>query len=132
MRKKAFIASLLALIEQNLNREIAIQEIVNKSGYSRWYLQRLFKQETGYSLRHYILLRRLTMSATTLCEGNSVSITDISERYYFSSPQYFCRTFRKQFGYTPSQYRQLNAVQRQNIPGLKTVPVLSSGALFIR
>lgn len=108
MHRKALIDSLAVWIEQNLENDIAYEDVVRRSGYSQWYLLWLFKKKTGHSLRDYILLRRLSLCATALVENTTSNIGDISERFCFSSPQYFCRAFKNRYGCSPSQYRRNN------------------------
>ena len=41
-------------IENNLGHDLHLDEVARRSGYSRWHLQRLFRQHTGFSLAEYI------------------------------------------------------------------------------
>lgn len=50
MYQQQVITQLLAWIEQNLDQPLTLDDIAAKSGYSKWHLQRLFKQLTGHVL----------------------------------------------------------------------------------
>ncbi|WP_256844936.1 helix-turn-helix domain-containing protein, partial [Pantoea sp. Ft-CA_14] len=63
MNQREFIRSLLEWIESNLGHDLHLDEVARRAGYSRWHLQRLFRQHTGFSLAEYIRQRRLTESA---------------------------------------------------------------------
>jgi len=99
------IIELLYWIEINLNHRLTMERASKKTGYSRWYLQRLFKSKTGYSLGKYIRDRRLSMAATALRLSNT-SIQDISYYFSYDSQQTFTRTFKKNFAQTPAAYRR--------------------------
>jgi len=63
---KSFTRDLIIWIEENLDKKIILDEVAEKSGYSKWHLQRLFRQETGMKLATYIRERRLSESAILL------------------------------------------------------------------
>ncbi|MDI5811326.1 hypothetical protein MJM95_29885, partial [Salmonella enterica subsp. enterica serovar Anatum] len=39
---------------------VALEKVSERSGYSKWHLQRMFKKETGHSLGQYIRSRKMT------------------------------------------------------------------------
>ncbi|VAY02259.1 Regulatory protein SoxS [Arsenophonus endosymbiont of Aleurodicus dispersus] len=88
-----------------LNEGIKIDKIANKSGYSKWHLQRIFKQLKGCTLGEYVRKRRLLEAARLLQEGQS-PILDIALKYGFSSQATFTRVFKKHFNTTPAKFRQ--------------------------
>lgn len=87
------------------NEGIKIDIIANKSGYSKWHLQRIFKQLKGCTLGKYVRKRRLLEAARLLCE-DKFSILDIALQYGFSSQATFTRIFKKHFNTTPAKFRQ--------------------------
>ena len=54
------IHSILSWIEDNLESPLSLEKVSERSGYSKWHLQRMFKKETGHSLGQYIRSRKLT------------------------------------------------------------------------
>jgi AraC family transcriptional activator of mar-sox-rob regulon len=99
------IKELLYWIEVNLNDRLTMERASKKTGYSPWYLQRLFKSKTGYALGKYIRDRRLTMAAIALRLTN-MPILDISLYYSYDSQQTFTRSFKKNFAETPAVFRR--------------------------
>lgn len=87
------------------NEGIKIDTIANKSGYSKWYLQRIFKQLKGCTLGEYVRKRRL-LEAARLLREDKFSILDIALQYGFSSQATFTRIFKKHFNTTPAKFRQ--------------------------
>ena len=45
------IHSILSWIEDNLESPLSLEKVSERSGYSKWHLQRMFKKETGHSPR---------------------------------------------------------------------------------
>lgn len=106
MLKKMTINAILWHIELNIeNTPLDIDDLVKYSGYSRRYLQLIFKKHTGVPIGSYIQLRRITRSATLL-KLTKLSIMSISEQLLYDSQQTFTREFKKNTGYTPLQYRK--------------------------
>lgn len=91
--------------ENNLNNEISLEEMAFKAGYSVFHFCRLFQLATGYAPKEYIRKRRLSQAAMELFDTNSY-IRDIGYKWGFNSHENFVRAFRKQFGVSPSQYRE--------------------------
>jgi len=105
------IAQLLEWIEQSLHHNpdqaLSLDHIAARSGYSKWHLQRMFKQITGQSLGGYTRRRRLSLAAEEL-RLTSISVASIADKYQFDSQQTFTRSFKLQFGQPPAAYRKGN------------------------
>jgi AraC family transcriptional activator of mar-sox-rob regulon len=54
MNTDAFIHDLLDWIDNNLDSRLNIDTVARRAGYSKWHLQRIFKEHTGYPLAEYI------------------------------------------------------------------------------
>lgn len=105
MNQANIISDLIKWIEKNLEQPLSIDHVADKSGYSKWHLQRMFKKVTGQILGTYIRHRRLTHAALAL-RLTSKPILDIAMQYRFDSQQTFTRSFKKQFNVTPATYRR--------------------------
>lgn len=114
MSRVAIIEVLLAWIEDHLEQSLSIDEVAKKSGYSKWHLQRIFKDVTGLSIGAYTRGRRLSRAAIAL-RLTSRSILDIAAQYHFDSQQTFTRAFKLQFGETPARYRRAEDWYTQGI-----------------
>ena len=74
-------------------------------GLSRRSVQLLF-MSSGQTLTNYILSRRLEIAAERLRhEDGSCRVSQVAFSVGFSDLAYFSRTFRRQFGCSPRQYR---------------------------
>ncbi len=106
------IHSILDWIENNLQTPLSLEKVSQRSGYSKWHLQRMFKKETGYSLGQYIRNRKLTEIALKLQESNE-PILYLAESYGFESQQTLTRTFKNYFSVPPHKYRVARMVQEK-------------------
>ncbi|WP_099075454.1 helix-turn-helix domain-containing protein [Proteus alimentorum] len=101
------IKELLLWIEVNLEKPLLLDDVAIRSGYTKWHLQRVFKQATGLTLASYIRGRRLTKAATEL-RLTKLPVLTVALRYQFDSQQSFTRRFKATFGVTPTEYRKLD------------------------
>ncbi|WP_314154217.1 helix-turn-helix domain-containing protein [Rouxiella badensis] len=95
---------MLVWIEGNLDKPLSLDLLANRSGYTKWYLHRIFKEYTGLSLGEYCKLRRLSRSAVLLMLTQT-RIVDIANELCFTSTQTFSRAFKSQFSKTPNAFR---------------------------
>ncbi len=105
MDQAGIIRDLLTWLESHLDQPLALDNVAAKAGYSKWHLQRMFKDVTGHAIGAYIRARRLSKSAVAL-RLTARPILDIALQYRFDSQQTFTRAFKKQFAQTPALYRR--------------------------
>lgn len=105
MDQASIIHDLLDWLESHLDQPLALDNVAAKSGYSKWHLQRMFKEVTGKAIGSYIRARRLSKAAVAL-RLTSRPILDVALQYRFDSQQTFTRAFKKQFTQTPAFYRR--------------------------
>ncbi|EBI6355357.1 helix-turn-helix domain-containing protein [Salmonella enterica] len=98
------VSDVAAWIESNKYHNLKIDEIVNKSGYSRTHLQRFFKEKTSISIGTYSRLRRLSAAAIAL-RITSNPVGELARSFGFDSAASFVSAFKKQFGVTPACFR---------------------------
>ncbi|WP_411749800.1 helix-turn-helix domain-containing protein [Serratia marcescens] len=106
MYRDVLVTELVKWINNNLEEELNINIVAQKSGYSKWHLQRLFKRLTGVTIARYIRWRRLNNAAALLKISNA-PILDIALKYHFDSQASFTRAFKRQFSKTPFEYRRM-------------------------
>ena len=86
--------------EASLESEAGVETIAGRSGYSPFYLQRIFTMLTGMTLGEYLRGRRLSEAGAALQKGATVLETAL--RFGWDSPESFNRAFKKFHGATPS------------------------------
>lgn len=107
------ISDIIVWIDENLESRLTVDYIAQKSGYTKWYFQRLFKDVVGMSLGHYVLVRRLSDAAMEIKLSNE-KIIDVSARYGFVSQPTFSRAFKKLFKKSPVEYRYDSSWELKN------------------
>lgn len=105
MDQASIIHDLLSWLDSHLDSPLSLDHVAAKSGYSKWHLQRMFKEITGQAIGAYIRKRRLSKAAIAL-RLTSRPILEIALHYHFDSQQTFTRAFKKQFLQTPAFYRR--------------------------
>ena len=92
-------------INNNIFRNINIDEICSAIHISKHHFCRQFKKNMGMTVMEYILKTRIVMAKNMLLK-EKLSVTEISNRCGFSSISYFSRVFKEQTGVTPLAYRK--------------------------
>jgi AraC family transcriptional regulator len=91
-------------IEDNLTKDIKVQDIVNKVGFSQFHFMRVFRSISGHTINNYIKRRKITEAAKMLLESN-MRIIDIALLYGYNSQEAFTRGFKEIYNVTPHTYR---------------------------
>lgn len=99
------IERVLGYIEENLDQPLSVSMLADRSSWSRWQFQRVFKSETGLSVAQYVRELRLSQAAELLLSSQQRQL-DIALACGFDSEISFHRAFRQQFDCTPGRYRR--------------------------
>ncbi len=92
-------------IEENYTKDIYMEEIAKKVGFSPYYFSRMFKQEFTMNFVDYITKLRLEKACMLLSEGNC-TVKEVCFKVGYSEPNYFTRVFKKAYGVVPTKYQQ--------------------------
>lgn len=92
-------------IDQHLQEPLTIEKLASLDGYAEYYFSRKFKRETGMSPAEYIRHKRLQKAASLLVTTEQ-DVKQIGASLRFCSHSFFSDCFHRQYGVTPSQYRQ--------------------------
>lgn len=103
-RDEEFLKTALEIVYQHLdNSDFNISEFTRAMSVSRSMLHMKLKEITGKSSTEFIRFIRLKEAAKMLV-SSSISISEVADRTGFSDLSYFSKSFKKQFGSTPSDY----------------------------
>ncbi|MFA6291301.1 MAG: AraC family transcriptional regulator [Victivallales bacterium] len=89
----------------DLKRKWALPDLEKITGYGKSMLNVMFRQQTGFSSKSYIVHLRVSSSKQRL-EQTSESITRIACECGFTSSQQFSSVFKKYTGLSPSDFRR--------------------------
>jgi two-component system response regulator YesN len=99
------IEKILEFINDNMGRNISINDVASWIGFSPAYVSRMFKENLGRNYIYYLNWSRIE-KAKQLLKSSRLSIKEIGFKVGFNTIQNFMRTFKKYEGITPGQYRE--------------------------
>lgn len=104
--QKEIIKKVIDYIEQNLEKELNLDNISKDIGYSKFHLNRVFKEQTGITIYKYLQNRRLTIAAEKLVKTDK-PITQIAYEAGYDTQQSFSFAFKQAYLYPPKTYRNI-------------------------
>lgn len=95
----------LNYIERNLYKGTTLEETAEHAHISSCYLSRLFKKTLGINFITYMTRKRMEV-AKDLLHGSDMPVNAISLELSYNDLNYFCKSFKKEVGMSPSEYRK--------------------------
>ncbi|MCW0001874.1 GlxA family transcriptional regulator [Pararhizobium sp. YC-54] len=118
--KDSRLQAVMIMMEQNLDGNMPIVQLAASVGVTRRQLERIFEKEAGMSpARAYARVR--LERAKVLLSQTKLPLIDIAMDVGFNSASQFTRSFRKEFGQTPSLVRSALQVNRAGFAGDRLV-----------
>ena len=108
-RKEEYIEKFVYIcsyINDHCTEDLTLEAVAEKSGFSKFYFSRLFKQFTNVSFYKYVNQKRIAKAELLLTEPRN-SITDVAVNCGFSSLSAFIRMFKIIKGCTPTEFRNM-------------------------
>lgn len=99
------LAPVFSFIEAHYHQPINLQDVAQQAGYSPAYLTNLVQEETGRSVKRWIIERRMAQ-ARRLLRQTSQTIRQVAEASGYGDAGYFTRQFRQFHGVAPQAWRQ--------------------------
>ncbi len=92
--------------------DLTIERIAREMRCSKRYLHRVF-EDSDCSIDRYIWQTRLERCRLLLASADERrrSISEIAYACGFNSSAHFCRLFKRQFGFSPGEYRQQSLIE---------------------
>jgi AraC-like DNA-binding protein/NAD(P)H-dependent FMN reductase len=84
---------------------LSLDSVAREACMSRFHFSRTFKRATGTRFIDFVTTMRLAEACMLLTETNQ-SITSVAFGVGYRDLSHFERTFKKEFGFSPSDYRQ--------------------------
>lgn len=95
---------IIDLVQHRYDTDLTLEECASRLHYNANYLSSVFRKETGHSFSEYLSMYRFKMAKKWLADSE-IPVKDIAALLRYNNPQNFIRSFRKQEGITPGQYR---------------------------
>nr|WP_253896511.1 AraC family transcriptional regulator [Streptococcus gallolyticus] len=100
-----YIRQTKKIIHSQYGTSLKVGEIADQLNLNRSYLYKIFKEETGYSIKDYIVQVRMEKSADLLT-NTTFHISEIANAVGFTDSLAFSKAFKKYFNQSPSNYRK--------------------------
>jgi AraC family transcriptional regulator len=97
--------AVVGYIEEHLGEQICLGTLAQLARLSQHHFCRAFKQSFGVPPHQYHVQRRIEQAKLLLAD-RAISITDIAFTLGYSQTSSFSVAFRKNTGWTPSEYRR--------------------------
>lgn len=114
------LIKLTRYIEENYTSQLSLQVLSSHFSMSKQYIMRLFREQFGMTVTHYINEVRLRKSLELLT-FHPLSISEIAYAVGFSSLYYFDRLFKNTYAITPTEYQRTHNTITHSIPA-NTLP----------
>lgn len=105
--------NLIQYIEAHLEEDLSLEQLASIFYVSKFHISHIFKENLGLSIHQYITKKRLA-----LCRDAILSSIDIGKAYLmygFKDYSSFFRAFRKEYGISPKEYRELHSVVQADV-----------------
>lgn len=94
-------------IELHLGASLGSRELAAEACLGLSQFNQRFRRELGMSPQHYVQQRRLAMAARLLIE-TGLPVSEVAARVGYDNPSAFAERFAREYGFTPSRWRQRN------------------------
>lgn len=99
------LAIVFRFIETHYRQPISLEDVAQEAGYSAAYLTSLVQEQTGRTVKRWIIERRMAHSRTLL-RTTDAPVRQVAELSGYNDAGYFTRQFRQVHGVSPQIWRQ--------------------------
>ena len=104
------------VMEHYQDPDLTLREVADYVDLSEKYFTTKFTRECGETFLSYLTGLRI-QKARELIKGTTFKMYEIGEMVGYNNPEHFNRTFRKQTGMSPSQYRKAPECEKMGTQG---------------
>ena len=106
--KANLIKPCIDYIKSNYMHDISISALAEMIKVTPTYLGIIFKKVYNITPQKFLTNIRIEKSKQLLVSNKNMSLSDVAINSGFNSESYFCNTFKKYIGITPTEYRSIN------------------------
>lgn len=88
------------------NPDLSLEWMEEQMHFSASYIRQTFKQKTGESISEYLIRKRME-KAGQLLERENGKVQDVAKACGYENQRYFASSFKKFYGCTPTEYKQI-------------------------
>ena len=105
--KSNYVRRIIDILNEPSSLNISVKNLYSAVDISTSTLLKLFREQTGYTIVEYKNKKKLELAANMIKSSNK-KIVDIAYEFHYDSLSYFVRSFKKEFGVTPTEYRSMH------------------------
>jgi two-component system response regulator YesN len=103
-KTKNGVVQIKSYIQEHFAKDLTIAEIACSVYLTTTYICLLFKQETGMTINEYLIEVRISKAKEMLGDFRN-KLYDICFAVGYKDPAYFSKLFKKQTGFSPTEFR---------------------------
>ncbi len=100
------VYKVIEYIRENYPHKITLDDVAAHVSFSKTYLSRIFKEETGENMSMYINRVRIEKAKLLLCDSQ-VKLIDVANLVGFDDQSYFTKVFKTFTGTSPKRYKEM-------------------------
>ncbi len=104
-KTKSAVEQAIEFIQENLYREISLDNVATQLHFTPSYLANQFKKATGETVVEYISRLKMEKAAEMVCDPD-IKIATVAQALGYNDRRYFSELFRRKYDCTPSEYRE--------------------------
>lgn len=105
IRDHPLVQQVSEYIETHMEGDIYVEDIADYVHMSKYYFLRKFKELTGLTVHGFLVNKRLIRACDDIRNGSSIS--DAWQKAGFADYSSFLRNFKRVYGISPREYREL-------------------------
>lgn len=99
------VTAIKSIAAERVYERVGVGEICTALGYSKSYLSKLFRTQTGDTIANCALKMKIDEAKRMIRSGKQ-NFAQISDCLSFDNPQYFSRVFKRITGMTPTEFKK--------------------------
>lgn len=103
--------NILLFLEEHIDENLSLDRLAKEYYVSKYYISHLFKENAGFSMHQYIMKKRLSLCKEAIL--TNPLITNIYQQFGFSDYTSFYRAFKKEYGMSPKEFREVNSFKSE-------------------
>lgn len=96
---------LMEYIEEHVEEDLSLEKIASEFFVSKYHIAHVFKDNTGLSIHQFITKKRLDLCRDAI--QSKMSITEAYQMFGFGDYSSFYRAFKKEYGISPKDFRDM-------------------------
>lgn len=102
IRVSPLVKTVSNYLDEHIAEAVSLDELSKTVFLSKYYLERVFRRETGVSIYQMLLQKRMILARNLMQEG--LNLTAVSQKCGFSEYSGFYKAFRSEYGVSPRAY----------------------------